>query len=350
MPEPILRFKELTKVYNDIKVLDEIDLDINSGEIFGVIGASGSGKTTLLSTLISFVHPDSGDILFNPKQLLGQGQKEFKSIYSNQKTIKRLFGFASQSPSFYSKLTVYENLDYFGALHGISAEARRVNINTLLNLMELKSKQDNLASDLSGGMQRRLDIACALMHDPKVLILDEPTADLDPFLRKHITKLIKKINKKGTTIILSSHNLGELEGLCTRIGIIYKCRFLSVGTPDQVKSKFSKEEKIHLETYPGNYDDLMSKIKDKSIKGMENRGTELVISTSSPEVVLHSILHAIESSKESLVDVRILKPSLDEVFMSLAKGARREEEAEREEAEAKEEKKAEKKPENDDNK
>lgn len=325
MPDAIIRFQNLVKTYNNVAILDKISLDINSGEIFGVIGASGSGKTTLLTSLIGFIPIDSGDILFNQKLLVDKSLKEsFKSIFSRQKTIKQLFGFASQSPSFYSKLTVYENLDYFGTLHGLSGRERKINIDTLLNLMELKSKQDNLASDLSGGMQRRLDIAIALIHDPKVLILDEPTADLDPFLRKHILKIVKKINKKGTTIILSSHNLTELESMCTRIGIIHKHKFLAIGTPDQIKNKHSTEEKIHLETYPGNYDELAKKIKDKTIESIENCGTELIISTPTPEVVLHRILHIIESSKESLIDVRISKPSLDEVFMSLSKTSREE--------------------------
>ena len=326
MSSPILKFANVCKSYYGQPVLDGIKLDINSGEIFGVIGASGSGKSTLLSTLIGFVHPDSGEVLFNEKRLVGGEAKDnFKSIYG-QKVVKKMFGFASQSPSFYSKLTVYENLDYFGSLHGLSKHERETNISTLLNLMELKSKQDNLAQDLSGGMQRRLDIACALMHDPKVLILDEPTADLDPFLRKHILKLIKKINKKGTTIILSSHNLNELEGLCSRIGIIYRHKFLVVGTPEQIKDKFTKNEQVHLETYPGNYDELIKKLEDKNIDSFENRGTELVIHTSKPELVLHKILHALEGSKESLIDVKMQKPSLDEVFLSLSKGSRKEDE------------------------
>lgn len=329
MASPILKFSNVSKSYNGQIVLDGIKLEINSGEIFGVIGASGSGKTTLLSSLIGFVRPDIGEVLFNEKKLTnGETKDNYKSIYSKQSSIKKVFGFASQSPSFYSKLTVYENLDYFGSLHGLSKHEKETNINTLLSLMELKSKQDNLSQDLSGGMQRRLDIACALMHDPKVLILDEPTADLDPFLRKHILKLIKKINKKGTTIILSSHNLNELEGLCSRIGIIYRHKFLVVGTPDQIKNKYTKNEQIHLETYPGNYEELIKKLEDKNIEKIENRGTELVIFTTKPEMILHKILHTIEGTKESLIDVKMQKPSLDEVFLSLSKGERTENEKE----------------------
>ena len=324
MSNPIIKFENISKSYGKSRVLENINLDINSGEIFGVIGASGSGKTTLLSSMIGFVIVDKGDIKFKSEQLLAfQDPKEtFRSIYSRQKSVKKMFGFASQSPSFYSKLTVYENLDYFGSLYGLPRDSRMSNINTLLNLMELKNKQDMLALNLSGGMQRRLDIACALMHDPKILILDEPTADLDPFLRRHILKLIKKINKKGTTIILSSHNLAELEVICSRIGILHDKNFLTVGSPDQIKRKFSNSEEIHIETFPGNYDALSKKLVDKNIISVKNLGTELVIYTSNPEMVLHKALHVIETSKESLIDVRLSKPSLDEVFLSLAKGAR----------------------------
>ncbi|MBR9690278.1 ABC transporter ATP-binding protein [Candidatus Woesearchaeota archaeon] len=327
MPNPILRFKNVTKAFGDTVVLEGINLDIFSGEIFGVIGASGSGKTTFLSALIGFVPVDTGDVMFKEEHLLDfhDSNEPFRSIFSKIKDVKKVFGFASQTPSFYLKLTVYENLEYFGTLYGLTKDARKTNINTLLNLMELKNKQDTLAENLSGGMQRRLDIACALMHDPKVLILDEPTADLDPFLRKHILKLIRKINKKGTTIILSSHNLAEIETLCTRVGILHKTKFLAVGTPDQIKEKFSKNEEIHIETFPGNYEKLSKKFKNKSIDRMEDKGTELVIYTSKPETVLHQALHIIESSNESLIDVRLSKPSLDEVFLSLAKGTRKHE-------------------------
>jgi ABC-2 type transport system ATP-binding protein len=305
-------------------VLDHINLDIFSGEIFGIIGASGSGKTTLLSTLIGFLKTDSGDVLFKQEHLLDfyDSQEPFRSVFKKQNDVKRIFGFASQSPSFYSKLTVAENLDYFGTLYGLSKIDRQTNSRTLINLMGLTAAKDSLSENLSGGMQKRLDIACALVHDPKVLILDEPTADLDPFLRKHFWKLIKKINKKGTTIILASHNLNELEVLCNRVGILHQSRVASVGTPDQLKDQYSKDEEIHLETFPGNYDMIKDSIKHKNISKMENKGTELVIYTSQAEQVLHEILHIIEKHKESLIDVRLSKPSLDEVFLSLAKNSR----------------------------
>jgi len=326
MAEPLIRIRGVCKTYGKNVVLKNVTLDISSGEIFGLMGASGSGKTTLLSALIGFLPVDEGEVLIRKSETFLSGEaknKKQKTYYEKPKKVKHLFGFASQSPSFYDKLTVYGNLDYFGKLYGLPKEIRETNIDTLLHLMELKRHQNILSQNLSGGMQRRLDIACALIHDPKILILDEPTADLDPFLRRHIIRLIKKINKKGTTIILSSHNLSEIETLCTRMGVLRGGKLTYVGTPDQLKSQFTHEEQVHIETYPGNYDELIKKIKDDKITKMENKGNELIISTKSAEEVLHKVLHAIEDSKESLIDVRLSKPSLEEVFIHLAKEDRK---------------------------
>lgn len=321
MSNVIIRIKNVVKQYSHNMILDHINLDIFAGEIFGIIGASGSGKTTLLSTLIGFLKIDSGDVLFREDNLLDFSKKEksFVSVFDNTKEIKRIFGFASQTPSFYGKLTVEENLDYFGSLYGLSKNDRKTNIFTLLNLMNLMHAKDFLAENLSGGMQKRLDIACSLIHDPKILVLDEPTADLDPFLRKHFWNLFKKINKKGTTIILASHNLGELEILCNRVCILSQSKISAIGTPTQLKDKFSKNEEIYIETFPGNYDLIKKQLLKLNISKIENTGTELAIHTEQAEKVLHELLHIIEKSKESLIDVRLTKPTLDEVFLSLAK-------------------------------
>lgn len=327
MVEPIIKIKGLSKAFGKNLVLKNVNLEIMPGEIFGLIGASGSGKTTLLSSIIGFLQVDEGEVLIKSSRTFLEDEyksaKKFKSNYEKPKKVKNLFGFASQAPSFYDKLTVYGNLDYFGELYGLPKNVREINIDTLLHLLELKRHQNVLAQNLSGGMQRRLDIACALIHDPKILILDEPTADLDPFLRRHIIKLIKKINKKGTTIILSSHNLAEIEILCSKMGIIRAGKMTYVGTPDQLKNKFAGGEEIHIETYPGNYDDLISKLKEVKIDKVENRATEIVIKAKSAEEVLHKVLHIIENSKESLIDVRLSKPSLDEVFIQMAKEDRK---------------------------
>ena len=191
MEKPILKLEKINKKYGKFIVLNNVNVAVQVGEIFGIIGPSGSGKTTLLHTMIGFIKPDTGKVLFNNNL----ENDNFVPVIKNLDYIKKRIGFAAQHPSFYEKLTVFENLDYFGALYNLSKEARLTNINTLLELVELDHAKNIISKNLSGGMQRRLDIACSLIHHPDLLILDEPTSDLDPVLAKHIWNLIKKINK-----------------------------------------------------------------------------------------------------------------------------------------------------------
>jgi ABC-2 type transport system ATP-binding protein len=338
MPTPIFKINKISKVFDRRVILDDIDLEINAGEIFGIIGASGSGKTTLLNILIGFLKPETGDILFRTEHLLEhKDSHSFRSVFKYSDDLKRIIGMAAQVPSFYNTLTVKENMEYFGTLYGLNRDTLKANTTTLINLMDLQGSETRIAKNLSGGMQRRLDMACSLIHDPKILILDEPTADLDPLLRNHIWRLVRKINKRGTTIILASHHLSELETLCTRIAILKEGKLLAVGTPNEIKERFSKHEEIHLETFPGNYG-LISDIKDKDvlkeIARMEDKGTKLVIYTSKPEIVLNEIIKKLEQHKETIVDLKVTKPSLDEIFIMITESEKDKQEEAEEETEA----------------
>ncbi|MFP4112283.1 MAG: ABC transporter ATP-binding protein [Candidatus Woesearchaeota archaeon] len=318
MDNTVVRVTNLSKRYIDKLVLRGINLEINSGEILGVIGMSGHGKTTLLNSIIGFIRPETGDVEFKLEHLLEyeSATDQFRSVYRCQDEAKKIFGFASQNPSFYSELTVEENLDYFGALYGLSKDIRRTNTKILLNLIGIYGSREVKAKNLSGGMQKRLDIACALIHDPKILILDEPTADLDPVLRKQMWTIIKKINEKGTTIIMASHFLGEVESFCDRIAVIRRGEIIHAGTADELKGDITRNEEIHLQTYPGNYPYLIKHLKSRSLKidKIINEGQRIIIYTERAEEVLHRILHVIEHSKETLVEVNVMKPSLGEVF------------------------------------
>jgi ABC-2 type transport system ATP-binding protein len=316
MKSPILKLENIRKEFSGNVVLDGINIEIYSGEILGIIGSSGSGKTTFLNTLIGFLPPDSGEIYFYE----GDTEKlEKKSIFENHDMLKKKFGFASQVPSFYSKLTVFENLDYFGSLYNLSKEARLHNINTLLDLVELSAARDVISENLSGGMQRRLDIACSLIHNPDILILDEPTSDLDPMLGRHIWSIIQRINKRGTTIIVASHNFPEIEANCTRIGIIAKGKMIHLGSLHELTSTLSKGQEIHVETYPGNYEKILKLINDPLIIGKENRGNELIIHTSKPDKVLTKLLNVLFQAEESLMDLRISRLNLGDVFTKVSR-------------------------------
>lgn len=342
MATPVFKVKEVSKAYDRRIILDDINIEINAGEIFGLIGASGSGKSTLLNILVGFIKSNTGEVLFRREHLLEHKDSQiFRSVHKHHEELKKVIGMASQNPSFYDNLTVKENLKYFGTLYGLHKDALRSNITTLINLMDLQGSEHKIAKNLSGGMQRRLDIACALIHDPKILILDEPTADLDPLLRNHIWRLVRKINKRGTTVVLASHHLSELETLCSRIAILKDGKMLAVGTPNEIKERFSKHEEIHLETFPGNYH-LIADIDDKDIKKeiaeIEDKGTKLVIHTSKPEVVLQELMKKLEKHKETIIDLKVTKPTLDEIFIMVSESEKDKAEQAEEEKELMEQK------------
>lgn len=309
----IVRFKDVTKLYNNKVILNNINLEIYEGEILGLVGVSGSGKTTLLSTLIGFVEPDKGEIEVKKGA-------DFSSIYEDIDDVRQLFGFAAQNPSFYSRLSVTENLDYFGDLLNVNKATRQKHIKILLSLIGLKEDENTPAKDLSGGMQKRLDIACSLIHAPKVLILDEPTADLDPVLRKQMWDLLKAIKRRGTTIIIASHFLRELGTICDRLAILHNGQILDTGTPDQIVGRYTKNLEIQLETVEADYKTIVKKlIKKTDIAKAFDKKHKLIIYTPKAEKTLHALLHIIEDTKQTLLDIDVNKPSLNEVFESLTK-------------------------------
>ncbi len=326
MTNIVLKISDITKKFGKKTVLNKVNLDIRSGEIFGIIGLSGSGKTTLLNTIIGFLQPEGGDVMFKLEHLLEYNDDKisYRSVYRNIDDVKKSFGFAAQAPSFYHKLSCLENLQYFGKLYNLSNDVRKTNSEILLQLMGLYESRKLPAKNLSGGMQKRLDIACALIHDPKVLILDEPTADLDPILRKQMWYLIKQINEKGTTIVLSSHFLDELELLCDRVGILYDGQIIRAGTPNEIKNFYSKEEEIRLETSPGRYAKIINALKKDTrqlaIKRMAIEDNKLIIYTQKAETSLHEVLHILEQMDEILIDVVVEKPTLQEVLERLIEG------------------------------
>ena len=227
---PFIQFQNVTKSYGKHLVLNDITVDIPFKEITGIIGSSGSGKTTLLNLLIGFIRTNSGKILFQSREL----KKDIKNIST-------IFGFATQAGSFYGNLTIQENFYYFGSLYDLHKKDIEGRMNELLNLLELDYAKNVLAKDLSTGMQRRLDISLALIHNPKVLIMDEPTEDLDPILRKELVKIIRKIRDDGTTIIITSHLLNEIENLCDNIAILSDGRIIEFDSPTKLKDKYKKQ-------------------------------------------------------------------------------------------------------------
>jgi len=305
----LIKFENVSKKFGKNQVLNDLNFSINNKDVYGIIGLSGSGKTTILNVLIGFLKTSSGKIFFKNNE-----------ITKNKKDILQSFGFATQTGSFYNRLTVKENLLFFGKLYKKQSTDLKTKVNELIELIELKGAENLLAKELSTGMKRRLDIACALLNDPEVLILDEPTEDLDPILRKEVLALIKKINlKKNTTIVITSHLLSEMETICSKIAILHNGKIMESGTPDKLKENYSKNEEIHLVTNPGDYDRILKNLSHEKIKHIINKGHKIVVYTPNAELVLYHLIKAIEKSKERLVDLDVSKPTLEEVFESLTK-------------------------------
>ncbi len=305
----------VSKSFKGNHVLKDISFTIQKGEVIGFIGASGSGKTTLLNLLVGFLAPEKGAIRFT---YYGEGcEPRVFNVLEKPLLVNRSYGFASQHPSFYEKLTVRENLSFFAKMYGLGSHAIKANVDILLRLMDLKASQHVLAKELSGGMKRRLDMACAMVHSPGVLILDEPTADLDPVLRTQVWEVVKRINTRGTTVILSSHHLNELDTLCNRIGILKGGKLVDLDTPDKLKLKYTKVQEIMVESYPGAYAKLLPKLKGKEITGVSQRGTYLTIRTEEPQRIIGELFALLDKSGEQLLDIKLNKPNLDDVFVNV---------------------------------
>jgi len=308
----IIQINNLTKQYGRKAVLKNLNLKIEQGEIFGIIGMSGSGKTTLLNSLIGFLEPEEGEVLYHSKS-----EKKLMSVFHNTTEARKTFGFATQVPSFYPGLTMEENLDHFASLYHLPQKTIKHNTGNLLKMIGLESEKNQLAKSLSGGMEKRLGIACSLVHNPSVLILDEPTANLDPVLRDSTWDLIQNINKMGTTVIVASHLLEELEPICDRIGILHDHSLNEIGTPDQLKTNYTKNEEISLKT-SGKQDKIEKSLRNSSYvaKIKKSRG-KIIVYTPQPLKALYNMLKIVEKHKVKIVSLEVSKPSLKEVFESI---------------------------------
>jgi ABC-2 type transport system ATP-binding protein len=231
MNDHLIEFKEVSKSFGKNHVLDSINLKISEGKITGIIGASGEGKSTILKMIVSFYRPTKGKVLYLGREVLG-----------DLKEIKKSFGLAIEDGSFYEDLTVKENLMHFGKLYHVNRKTLRERVKGMAYFVGLENAFNVLAKNLSLGMKKRLDLACSLIHKPSVLILDEPTADLDPLLRKKLLHLIKKINSHGTTVILTTQLMGEVDEICDDVAILCNEKIVEQGSVSKIKKKYNSRD------------------------------------------------------------------------------------------------------------
>lgn len=232
----ILEVDKLVKRYNQLTAVNGLSLDVQEGEIFGLLGPNGSGKTTAINCILALLDYEAGDI-----RLFGE------PMAPDAYQLKREIGIVTQNVAVYEELTVYENIDYFCSLYVKDKAERRQLVEEALDFVDLHVYRKFLPKKLSGGLLRRLNIACGVAHKPKLIILDEPTVAVDPQSRNHILEGIQTLNRQGATIIYTSHYMEEVEQICTRIAIIDKGELIAAGTADQLKRLINYSEKVTVQ-------------------------------------------------------------------------------------------------------
>lgn len=232
----VVKIENLVKRYGDLVALDHFNLEIEEGEVFGLLGPNGSGKSTTINCLLSLLEYDKGTI-----EVFG---KEMKSTSYD---LKQDIGVVMQNVAVFEELTVYENIDYFCGLYVKDKAKRKQLVEEAIDFVELQDYRRFLPKKLSGGLLRRLNIACGIAHKPKLIILDEPTVAVDPQSRNKILEGIQSLNKQGATIIYTSHYMEEVEQICTRIAIMDKGKNVAIGTKDELKAMIDLGETISVE-------------------------------------------------------------------------------------------------------
>lgn len=222
----IIEIRDLTKKFARRTAVDHVNLSIESGEIFGLVGPNGAGKTTTMRMLVTLLKPDRGEILVGGH-----------SVRRAPRQVRRIIGFMPDSFGVYGDMTVYEYLDFFGACYQLPPAQRQALIKDLLELVDIGHRRNDMVDTLSRGLKQRLGLARVLIHDPSILILDEPASGLDPRARVEIRELLLEIARLGKTIIFSSHILADVSELCTSVGIMESGKVVAVGTLDQLSEK-----------------------------------------------------------------------------------------------------------------
>lgn len=302
----VIEVKNLTKKYNSNTAVDNLSFDVYEGEILGLLGPNGSGKSTTINCLLSLLNYSDGDI-----KIFG------KKMDVDSYDIKKDIGVVFQDISVFDELTVYENIDYFCGLYIKDKNLKEKYIEDAINLVGLENFKKYYPKQLSGGLLRRLNIACGIAHKPKLIFLDEPTVAVDPQSRNNILDGIEKLRDAGATIIYTTHYMEEVEILCDRIIILDKGSVLATGTTDELKRLAKVEEKITVEV-----DEISDKILEKisDLKHVENvvySNSNLYITYRKGTNNLVNMIEFLKNEKVKYNKIFSERPTLNDVFLEL---------------------------------
>ena len=302
----VIKVENLVKRYGELVVLDHFNLEVGEGEIFGLLGPNGSGKSTSIHCMLSLLTYDKGEVMLFDKKMTPKSYD-----------IKKDIGIVMQNVAVFEELTVYENIDYFCSLYVKDKEKRKELVESAIDFCALNSFVKFYPAKLSGGLLRRLNIACGIVHKPKLVIMDEPTVAVDPQSRNNILEGIKKLNKEGTTVLYTSHYMEAIEQICTRIAIMDRGRIIAKGTKEELKAMIGLGEKITMEVYQLEREKLEELKKLPGVKMASYDGNILTIKSEKGRNNLSPILHYMEEGNVVFGKVYTEMPTLNDVFLEM---------------------------------
>ncbi|GLC32284.1 ABC transporter ATP-binding protein [Clostridium omnivorum] len=302
----VIKVRNLVKRYGDLLALDHFNLDVHEGEVFGLLGPNGSGKTTAINCILSLLKYDKGTIEIYDKAMSPDAYH-----------IKRNIGIIMQNVAVFEELTVLENIDYFCGLYISDKKKRRALVEEAIDFVGLNDFKKFYPKKLSGGLLRRLNIACGIAHKPKLIILDEPTVAVDPQSRNNILEGIQRLNKDGATIVYTSHYMEEVEQICTRIAIMDKGKIIATGTNDELKGMINSGEKLTIEIFKTDNSILEDVKKLPNIISAEYNNNFLVAKSSRGNNNLVALLDYLKSKNVVIGKIYSEPPTLNDVFLEI---------------------------------
>lgn len=306
MSTPVIKVENLVKRYKELIAVDHFNLEIREGEILGLLGPNGSGKTTTINCILSLLSYDKGTI-----EVFG------KEMQPDSYDSKRKIGVVMQNVAVFDALNVYDNINYFCGLYIKDKQLRRQYVEEAIEFVGLSDYKKFYPKKLSGGLLRRLNIACGIAHKPKLIFLDEPTVAVDPQSRNRILEGILELNRQGATIVYTSHYMEEVEQICTRIAIMDKGKNLATGTTDELKQMIKKKEIISIEILDISDEDILALKELKNVYDVTYENHKLTILCSNGKHNLIHILDYLQTKNLSFGRVYSELPTLNDVFLEM---------------------------------
>jgi ABC-2 type transport system ATP-binding protein len=305
----MIETKNLTKNYANLTAVDDLNLTIQDGDIFGFIGPNGAGKTTTMRILVTLLEPTRGKAFINGLDVRRHGKK-----------VRRLVGYMPDFMGVYDDLKVFEYLEFFAAAFGIERKKRKSIVEGVLELTDLQSKRSVTVDSLSRGMQQRLGLARVLIHDPKVLILDEPASGLDPRARIEIRELLRELKRMGKTIMISSHILSELEEICDHVGIIEHGRLVFSGTLEEILSQLGIQSKVRVRVANNQNKAVELLTALPQIRQVQVFGDYIAVTFCEGQDGDGIIARTLVNADLDIVSIQPERLKLDDAFLQLTKG------------------------------